>query len=81
MSVVFKTWKTRDGRVLRIVDMEDDHLVNAIRMLEREAHAKYLTQDTGGLTAVDMVVLEETFFLHRNYDDLVFEARKRGIQL
>lgn len=30
-------WKTRDGRVLRIVDMDDQHLWHAIRMLVRNA--------------------------------------------
>lgn len=33
-------WKTKDGRKIRICDMEDNHLINAARYLEREA-AKY----------------------------------------
>jgi hypothetical protein len=31
------TWKTHDGTVMAIRDMTDDHLVNAIRMLRRNA--------------------------------------------
>jgi hypothetical protein len=27
-------WRTRDGRVLRIVEMEDEHLENAIGLFE-----------------------------------------------
>lgn len=29
-----KTWKTRDGRVLNIKDMETSHIINCIKMLE-----------------------------------------------
>ena len=37
------TWTTRDGRVLRIVDMSDNHLINTIRMLRRKYVAKLAT--------------------------------------
>ena len=30
-----KTWTTRDGSVVRISEMTDSHIVNAIRMLRR----------------------------------------------
>jgi hypothetical protein len=36
-------WRTRDGRVLKIVDMSTDHLVNAIRYFaEWNDHSKIL---------------------------------------
>jgi hypothetical protein len=31
------TWKTRNGVVLKIVDMEDSHLVNTVNFLRRNA--------------------------------------------
>ena len=35
-----KTWLTRDGRILLIINMEDTHLVNTIRYLEKTAPAR-----------------------------------------
>lgn len=32
-----KKWKTKDGRKLRICDMENDHLLNAMKFLVRAA--------------------------------------------
>jgi hypothetical protein len=35
------TWKTKDGRVIRIVDLETNHLCNILRMFRRKAVVKY----------------------------------------
>lgn len=32
-----KIWKTRDGNKIRICGMEDSHLINTIKMLQRRA--------------------------------------------
>ena len=32
----FKRWKTRDGRILNINDMETSHIKNCMKMLERK---------------------------------------------
>ena len=34
-------WKTKDGRILDIKDMDDDHLMNAARLLLRKAASSY----------------------------------------
>ena len=31
------TWKTKDGRVLKVADMEDSHLINTIKYMQRRA--------------------------------------------
>lgn len=30
-------WKTKDGRVINIIDMETDHLIKTIKFIERRA--------------------------------------------
>ena len=32
-----KTWKTKDGRILKISEMTDKHLINTIKMIEEKA--------------------------------------------
>jgi hypothetical protein len=40
VEVAADEWQTRDGRVLKIYDMDDRHLENTIRYIERTAVAE-----------------------------------------
>ncbi len=50
-------WTTRDGTHVRICEMDDNHLMNTIRMLERKSEmirTKYLISHFGIFTFLDM---------------------------
>lgn len=80
-TVAYVKWTCKDGRVLRIVDMEDQHLFNTIRMLERNAEKGYREQDPGAVDILEMCIMPYDCFLHPCYEHLVREANKRGIEL
>lgn len=84
------TWHTKDGQVLRIADMTDTHLVNAIRMLRRH---RFLTPDEflSGLAcaasfpsdsmAADCAANEMADVkVSRTLEDLIGEAERRGLE-
>jgi hypothetical protein len=82
-KVQYFTWRTKDGKVLRITEMSDEHLVNTIHHLRRVAeHGHRTGQDTPSYYDHESWVefpLEcfEPSILH----EMVFQARARGIQL
>lgn len=81
------TWTTRDGRVLRTVEMEDSHLLNTIRFLRRKCITidelfsmwRYVgTAPDGAALAVEQE-LEHAQIMPAIWDDLVGEAKRRGL--
>lgn len=44
-----KTWRTKDGRVLPIHKMTDEHIVNAIRMCQRQGFVGEMPSYPSGL--------------------------------
>lgn len=92
-----RSWKMKDGNLILISKMEDSHLINTIRFIERNAkayHEKmtdfYLTciQPSGDM-AVDMFEREVSFWTEGDYTDilppvyysLTAEAKKRKLKL
>jgi hypothetical protein len=80
--VKYKMWKQRDGSLIRIKDMDDHHLVATIRMserraddIERRANAKLVGAEDAEHTH------DWSMGLSKRHDDLVFEAKVRGIDL
>lgn len=48
-------WQTKDGRVLKITDMADEHLVNCIRLLKRVVRKMRFSRYLAGLSALNFV--------------------------
>lgn len=86
-----KLWTCKDGRKIRIRDMEDSHLLNTIRMLQRAHHR----QELECIAASSMARGEMAQWSLENeasamaeagpsrsypiYDDLVEEAIRRSL--
>lgn len=64
-----RTWTTKDGRTLRIVDLGDTHLVNCIRFLIRGYGRVFLTPDERQWSSEARAILRA----------LRKEARQRGL--
>jgi hypothetical protein len=48
-------WQTKDGRIIKIIDMDDEHLVNAIRLLKRTVRRMRFSHDLAGWSALNFV--------------------------
>lgn len=69
------TWVTKDGREIKIVDMEDSHLLNTIKYLKRTG--RHLVRfGTYGSLAEDMYYDEDPSPV---YLSLKAEAKRRGL--
>lgn len=91
-------WQTKDGRVLKMADMDSEHLVNSIRLLKRVVRRMRFSRDLAGWSALNFVngemaeyaiesdlqlnaglSDEEWLERHTPYEELVGEAKRRGI--
>ncbi len=48
-------WQTKDGRIIKIVDMDDEHLVNSIRFLKKVVRDMRFSRDLAGWCALNFV--------------------------
>lgn len=88
---VTKIWTTREGEKIRICDMTDDHLRNAIRLCERlheKAKALIPFPDFNGEMAQYYAEQDYDRFLSSTpeesfplYPDLCEEAYRRGLKV
>jgi len=73
---------TKDGRKIALKDLEDSHLQNIIRMIERKAKAGITVQYGGGFGGDDMWCDEEELsgekaLKHMDYYEYVAELNRR----
>lgn len=50
-----KIWTTKNGRKIRVCDMEDSHLINTIRLLERHSYQARDEAIRAGYSALSMM--------------------------
>lgn len=61
------SWRMRNGHEIKLVDMTDNHLANAMRMVARSHHK------SGGHY--------ETLFRNKSFDNLLKEGKRRGFKV
>lgn len=81
ITVRYKEWRKADRTLVRIKGMDDHHLVAAILMCERTAQFRFDKQAEHNSRGQRKEIRPYESFVARQYEDLVFEARVRGIDL
>ena len=81
-----KYHKTKEGRKIKLKDLELDHLKNIIKWIDRKAEEGLLLQDGGGYDASDMWYEEETLYgedarKELNYYSYISELNRRELDL
>jgi len=87
---VTRKWKTKDGRKIRMCDMDDRHLLNSIAMLERKAaeelaamwNASRLLQGEFAIETFDGEIEraeQDGPYRFRNYGYLIQERDRREL--
>ena len=92
-----KKWTMKDGAKIRIKDMGDGHLINTLKMLKRAGQRRLVRdinwfwsvpEPSGEMALLDFENIERELsdrtwddYVPEIFDDLVAEARKRGIDI
>jgi hypothetical protein len=61
-------WKTREGKILRIRDMTDSHLLNCIKMMDSKYGPKYCEQHFIKYTNIKSVIHERGLDVCKEWD-------------
>jgi hypothetical protein len=75
-----KFHKTKDGKKIKLADLELSHLENIIKWIERKAKEGLTVKMGGGSTAEDMWYDEETYFGEKAKKQLNFYDYKSELK-
>ena len=80
-----KYHKTKDGKKIKLADLETNHLENIIKWIEKKAEEGFTISSGGGSTSEDMWYDEETYYgkeakKQLNYSDYKDELKRRITQ-
>jgi len=86
-----KIWTTKEGEKIRLIDLKDDHLINIIKMLERNHNfgLRDLSMPSFGGEMAQMdaesryfaLMKHEPWSIYPIYDALHKELSDRGLKL
>jgi len=68
-------WKTKDGTVIRICDMDDNHLINTLKLLKKQAQKIYSEENNEKESYND----EWRSCISYNFYPMELEAKRREI--
>jgi hypothetical protein len=79
-----KYWETKDGKEIPYNKLEDGHLLNILRLIERKAKDGLSCQAGGGFDIDDMwydewVEFGQDVYYRFDYEGLLKEAKKRKL--
>ena len=80
-------WKTKSGYEIKISEMEDSHLINCIRLLEKSAKNgvdvchRYLCGESDAGTFDVETIYGEEYLRETKYKYLIKEAESRGLMI
>jgi hypothetical protein len=80
MKTKMKFHKTKDGKKIKLSDLETSHLENILKLIERKAKEGLIVRMGGGSCAEDMWYHEETYYGEEAKSQLNFLDYKDELQ-
>lgn len=76
--VAGKAWQTRDGRIINIEDMDDQHLENTIRWLEVRGLSTRTEQGRNPVARTEAMMCGVSDTTQKQYEAMLEERKRRA---